>query len=214
MIPRLHVVTDDDVLADARFPATAAALARSLGPDLALHLRGHHTPAGRLHRLATDLEDAAEGTGAGLLLADRVDVALATRGAGVRLGALSIPVAVARSLVGARLLAASVHAVDEAVGAVAAGADFVVLGTIWPTASHPGRDGAGTALIRAVAARVDAPVVAIGGVTPARAAEALAAGAAGVAVVRGVWAADDPLAAAAAFVAAMGAVPATGGSPR
>lgn len=210
MIPRLHVVTDDAVLSDRAFLATAAALARGLGPDLALHLRGHATPARRLHRLAADLEVALDGTGTPLLVADRIDVALATARSGVRVGVRSIPVETARELVGGRLLGCSVHDPDEAAGAVIAGADFVILGTIWETPSHPGRPGAGLALVRQAARRAGAPVIAIGGVTSERAAEAVAAGAGGVAVLRGVWAAPDPLAAAAAYVDAMKAAPATG----
>ena len=203
MIPRLHVVTDDAVLADPSFPETAVALARALGDDLALHVRGHATAARRLHDLVAGLERAFDGTGARLLVADRIDVALATDRAGVRLGERSIPVTAARRLVGDRTLASSVHGVSEAEAASRDGTDLLVVGTIWPTASHPGRPGAGTARIAEVCARVRVPVVAIGGVTPERAREARVAGAAGVAVLRGVWAAGDPVAAARTYLAAM-----------
>lgn len=197
---RLHVVTDDDVLARPGFVEIAAALGRTHGGDLALHLRGHGTPARRLHALALSLEAALENTEAGLLIADRIDVALATRNAGVVLGAQSIPVVAGRTLLGGRPLGRSVHAVAEAVEASADGANFLVVGTIWPTGSHPGRPGAGAALLREVAGRVPVPIVAIGGVTPARASEARRAGAAGVAVLTGVWGADDPVRAAAEYL--------------
>lgn len=212
MIPRLHVVTDDDVLARPAFPSTGAALARALGDDLAIHVRGHRTSARRLLALTEQLLEAAAGTGSPVLVADRVDVALATNGAGVRLGAASIPLADARALIGARLLGCSVHAVEEGVVAANRGADFLLLGTIWATASHPGRSGAGSGLIRAMAGRVDVPVVAIGGVTPDRAAEAVSAGAVGVAVLTGVWDAPDPIAAAGSYAAAMDAAPAVAGA--
>lgn len=200
MVPQLHVVTDDDVLARPSFSETAAALVRSHGPRIALHLRGHATAAGRLYELAAALGSAARDTGAGLLIADRLDVALATPGAGVRLGTRSIPAAVARRLLGERPLACSVHSAAGAVDAARDGANFLVVGTIWPTASHPGRKGAGLALVAAVAARVEIPVVVIGGVTPERAAEAIGAGAAGVAVLGGIWNASDPLSAAARYL--------------
>ncbi|HEV3052614.1 MAG TPA: thiamine phosphate synthase, partial [Longimicrobium sp.] len=67
-------------------------------------------------------------------------------------------------------------------------------GTIWPTDSHPGRSGVGTGLIREIAA-LGIPTIAIGGVTPERVVEARDAGAAGVAVIRGVWDAREPAAA-------------------
>lgn len=203
MIPRLHVVTDDEVLAGDRFPETAAALCRALGGDVALHVRGHGTPAGRLHDMVRDLARAIRGTGALLLVADRVDVALAVGDIGVRLGGMSIPVAAARALLPEALIARSVHSLEEASATAKDGADMLVLGTIWETASHPGRPGAGPGLIREVAREVDVPVVAIGGVTPERACEALDAGAAGVAVLRGIWGAEEPLAAAREYLDAM-----------
>lgn len=212
MIPRLHVVTDDEVLARPAFPHTAAALARALGDDVAIHLRGHRTSARRLLVLAEDLLQIVAGTASPVLVADRVDVALATPGAGVHLGARSIPVAAARALIGDRLLGCSVHAADEGVAVARDGADFLLLGTIWATDSHPGRKGAGTELIRSTAAKVRLPVVAIGGVTPERAAEAVAAGAAGVAVLRGVWEARDPVTAALSCTAAMDAAAAAAGA--
>lgn len=212
MIPRLHVVTDDEVLARPAFPPTAAALARALGRDVAIHLRGHRTSARRLLELAGDLLETAAVTASAVLVADRVDVALATPGAGVRLGARSIPVAAVRALIGDRLLGCSVHAADEGVTAARDGADFLLLGTIWATDSHPGREGAGTELIRATAAKVGIRVVAIGGVTPERAADTIAAGAAGVAVLRGVWEARDPVAAALSCTAAMDAAAAAAGA--
>ncbi|MDT8368467.1 MAG: thiamine phosphate synthase, partial [Longimicrobiales bacterium] len=66
------------------------------------------------------------------------------------------------------------------------------VGTIWASASHPGRGGAGVGRLAEVARSHPAPRIAIGGVTPARAEEAIRAGAHGVAVVRGIWFAPDP----------------------
>lgn len=203
MTARLHVVTDDAVLSAPTFLETAAALAAAFGGDVALHLRGHATAAARLYELAIALEQRFAGTGTALLVADRVDVALATDTAGVRLGVRSIPIAAARDLVGGRVLAASVHGVEEAEAAERAGADLLVLGTIWRTGSHPGRKGAGPGLVERVAARARRPVIAIGGVTPDRAAVARAAGAAGVCVLRGIWSAPAPVSAAREYLVAL-----------
>ena len=80
--------------------------------------------------------------------------------------------------------------------------DWYLLGTIWPTASHPGREGSGTGAISAAAAATRAPVVAIGGVTPGRSLLARRAGAAGVAAMRGIWDARDTLRAADEYLSA------------
>lgn len=201
--PGLHVVTNDEVLADSRFPDRAGALLRAHGPDLALHLRGPRTPVRRLLDLARAIRQPASESGALLLVNDRVDVALAAAADGVQLGARSIPVAAARSIRQDWVIGASVHDPDEL--PTAAGSDFVLVGTIWATASHPGREGAGLDRVRDVHRRTDRPIIAIGGVTPSRAAEARSAGAHGVAVIRGVWDAGDPVEAAGSYLERLGA---------
>ena len=161
------------------------------GPDIAFHLRAPHASGRRLHDLARAVTGAAADAGAVLLVNDRIDVALAAAD-GAQVGARGVRVRHARRMLGAgRLLGASVHTAAEAIEAAAEGADFVLAGTIWPTPSHPGRTGAGRELIREIASSGIA-VIAIGGVTPERGAEAREAGASGIAVIRGVWDAADP----------------------
>jgi thiamine monophosphate synthase len=76
-----------------------------------------------------------------------------------------------------------VHSVDAARRAQAEGADYVIFGPVWNSASHPDVRPAGVEALRAVAAAVRIPVLAIGGVTEERVAEAHAAGAAGFAAI-------------------------------
>jgi thiamine-phosphate diphosphorylase len=205
-LPRLHLITDDAVLGDVGFEAMARAVLEAHGIDVALHLRGHGTGGGRLYGLARALGPVARETGARLVVNDRVDVALAA-GCGVQLGRRSIPVPTARQLLRpGGVLGYSAHERAEAMAAAESGADFIVLGTIWPSASHPGEPGRGAGLISDVAGVVVVPVVAIGGVAPSRVREALAAGAHGVAVLSGVWASPDPVAAVAGYLDAMKAV--------
>jgi thiamine-phosphate diphosphorylase len=123
---------------------------------------------------------------------DRVDVALAAGAHGVQLGRRSLSVADARTLVGrGMLIGASVHDGGEGREAAEAGADFLLAGAVYPTATHPGQPGAGLRLIETLSA-LGVPVVAIGGVTPERAGELRRAGAAGMAAIRGVWDAPSP----------------------
>jgi thiamine-phosphate diphosphorylase len=93
----------------------------------------------------------------------------------------------------------SVHTAEEAARAVDEGADFLIVGAIYETPSHPGRPGAGLGLLRAAAA-LGRPVIAIGGIDPARAAEVRAAGAYGVAAITALWRTADPAAAALALL--------------
>jgi thiamine-phosphate pyrophosphorylase len=198
---RLHLVTDDDVLADADFAAKAAAVMEACGRDVALHIRGHGTHASVLERIGEEASAAAIRTGAWLLVNDRIDVAMAVRANGVQLGAASLDIADARLLLGhGAIIGYSAHGVLESLQAAADGADFVLAGTIWRSASHADRPPAGTGMLRDCAQRVLKPVIAIGGVTPERVAEAAAAGAYGVAALGGVWHASDCAAAAATYL--------------
>lgn len=202
--PPLHLVTDDGVLAGAGFEALARVLLEDLRGVVALHLRGHGTGGARLYALATALSAVARRTGSTLLVNDRVDVALAAAAHGVQLGRRSLPLEAARRLLGPeRLLGYSAHAGEEARAAAAAGADFALLGPVHATPSHPGRGGAGAALLRSAAD--GPPIIAIGGITPARVANALRAGACGIAVLSGVWGASDPARAARGYAAALAA---------
>lgn len=199
-LPRLHLVTDDGVLADPVFPDMLERVLECCGAIAALHVRGHETSGARITAAADAASAAALRHGAWLLVNDRIDVALAVRANGVLLGARSLAVSDARALLGAGApIGSSVHAAAEAVQAEVEGADWLMLGTIWETVSHPGRAGAGASLVRNIAALTALPVIAIGGVTPARVKEAAAAGAHGVAVLGGIWRAADPVAAAAEY---------------
>jgi len=133
-----------------------------------------------------------------LIVNDRVDVALALDADGAHVGQDDMPAAMARGLLGPkRILGVSAGNLDEAAGAVAAGADYLGVGPIYATrAKADAGPETGPRLVREIAARLDVPLVGIGGITPENAGEVIHAGAAGVAVITAVVAADDIMAAA------------------
>lgn len=120
-------------------------------------------------------------------------------------------VADARARLGAGvLISRAVHSVDATVLAERDGADIVQIGTVFETASKPGREPIGLDGVRAVCAAVRVPVIAIGGITAANAGDVLGAGAAGVAVIGAILDAADPRSAAVALREAIDAVNAVG----
>ena len=119
-----------------------------------------------------------------VLVSSRCDVVLACDAAGVNLPESDVPVAAARMLLGKRLIGRSVHSIASARAAEREGADYVIFGPVWESASHPGTAPAGLAALARVARSVRIPVLAIGGVTVERVAEVLASGAAGYAAIR------------------------------
>lgn len=201
-IPPVHAVTDDQTVLRSDFITTAAQVMNALGPRGALHLRATHVVARSLFAHAARLARIQELTGCWLVVNDRVDLALAAGARGAQLTSRSIAPADARRIAGGLRLGGSVHSVDEAIEAEHGGADWLVVGHVFDTASHVGAPGRGPDFLSGVAARVNIPVLAIGGVTPARVGGLLDGGAHGVAVIRGIWNAPHAGEAASGYLSA------------
>jgi len=178
-----------------------------LGAGLrAVQLREKDLAVRDLLDLAGSLREATRRHGARLVINDRADVALAAGADGVQRTHASLPVTALRRVVGpSTIIGASVHSKDEARQAVTDGADFLVFGPIYDTPSKRqyGKPQGLPALEELVLA-VERPVIAIGGITPERVRDALAAGAAGVAVIAAILRADRPADATKAFLDALG----------
>lgn len=173
----------------------------------AIQLREKDLDAAALIDLAQDLLTLQRGASGQLLINDRVDVAMALGHAGVHLRSDSVPVSVARGLIGPnRLIGVSAHTVDEVVRAEDEGADFVVLGPIYDTPSKR-QFGAPLGLrpLEEAATRCRLPLLAIGGITVPRVHEVRRAGAFGVAVVSSILGSADVEAATRALMDAMNA---------
>jgi thiamine-phosphate diphosphorylase len=141
-----------------------------------LQLRAPGLGGRELERQATELVSSSPVP---VIVSSRCDVALASGAAGVNLPERDIAVADARSMLGERLVGRSVHSLEGALAAERDGADFVIFGPVWESASHPDAAPAGLDALGEVARAVRIPVIAIGGVTTERIAQCRAAGAAG-----------------------------------
>jgi thiamine-phosphate pyrophosphorylase len=100
----------------------------------------------------------------------------------------------ARDYLGARaLIGISAHDRNEVQRALALGADYVTLSPIFETASKPGYGPAlGLKTVSEIAMAIPIPVYALGGIDRGNAADCIAAGAAGVAIMGGAMRAADP----------------------
>lgn len=198
-LPRVHAFTDHGILSAPDFGIRAAAIAAA-GAAVALHARDRHGTGAQLASTVLRMVSLARPPEAAVFVSGRPDIAAATGAHGVQLAAGDLSPADARRVLPHGWIGRSVHSLDEARAAVEEGADFLVIGCIYQTASHPGRAPLGTGLIRE-AAELGRPVIAIGGVTPERAPELKAAGAYGVAAIRALWLAEDPAAATLSMLA-------------
>jgi thiamine-phosphate pyrophosphorylase len=178
-----------------------------LGAGLrAVQLREKDLAVGELLALATRLRESTRRHGARLIVNDRADVALAAEADGVHRTHASLPVAALRRIAPTgSLIGASVHSLDEARAAASEGADFIVFGPVYDTPSKRlyGAPQGLHALARVTAA-IAPPVLAVGGITPARVREVLDAGARGVAVISAIVAAERPADATKAFLDELG----------
>lgn len=198
-LPRVHAFTDGDILSAPDFGIRAAAIAAG-GAAVALHARDGSGTVARLAAGAQRLVALARPPEAAVFVSGRPDIAAATGAHGVQLGAGDLTGADARRVLPHGWMGRSVHSLEEAGAAVEEGADFLVVGNIYQTPSHPDRPARGPELVRD-AARLGLPVIAIGGITPERARELKDAGAYGVAAIRSLWQASDSAAATLAMLA-------------
>jgi thiamine-phosphate pyrophosphorylase len=181
-----HFVTDR-----ARFGLTPVALveraarASTRGASV-IQIRERDLGDDALLQLVTATIEAVRDSGVRVLVNDRVDVALAAGAAGVHLRGDSPPAARVRAIVPAGfVIGRSVHSLDEIDAAAAGGGcDYLTFGTVFPSAGKPdGHPVAGLDALTRACARSPIPVIAIGGMTPAREADVARAGAAGLAAV-------------------------------
>jgi thiamine-phosphate pyrophosphorylase len=141
-----------------------------------------------------------------LIVNDRVDVALAVGADAVQRTSISLPIEDIRAIADKRLrIGVSVHSLPEAIEAELKGADWVVFGPVYDTPSkRPYGPPQGLERLERVAREVRLPVIAIGGITPARVREVLQAGARGVAVISAIIGAESPADATRQFLDALG----------
>ena len=192
----LHVLTDHE-WSRGRDILTVAAAALDGGATV-IQLRDKIASTRVLVEEGLALRALTRERGALLIVNDRLDVALAVEADGAHVGQEDMPAALARRLLGPdRILGVSAATIQEAEAAVAGGADYLGVGPIYPSQGKADAGPAtGVSLLTELAERYATPLVAIGGITAANAAEVMLAGASGVAVITAVVNAQDIAAAA------------------
>ena len=180
-LPRLHAITNDEVLALPDFYARASQVATM--PATALHIRSGSLDGRRLTCLAASLQPSTES--GSVFVNDRADVASIVGATGLHLPAAGLSIDHARSIVGSACwIGRSTHTADEVIRAADEGADYVFLGPIWTTPSHPDTQPLGPGVL---AVDTSIPVIAIGGIAPKKVQQCLEKGAYGVAVISALW---------------------------
>lgn len=195
---RLIAITDD--LRDGREGLVARAAAAVRGGATMIQLRLKHIDPRTMTDIARVL--VAE-VAVPVIINDRADIALACGAAGVHVGPDDVPAAALRRIAPPGFLI-GVSVGSDADVAMAAGGDYVGIGPVYGTASKlDAGDAIGLLGLAHLASAAALPAVAIGGVTVATAADVIAAGASGIAVIAAIFGASDPESAARALRRAM-----------
>jgi thiamine-phosphate pyrophosphorylase len=172
---RLHCIVED--------AAGAQRAAESGATVIQLRLKG--LPTDEVVARGRDVAQVARRAGITFVVNDDVDAALVLEADGVHLGRDDEGKERARAA--SLLLGVSAATVDEATAGEAQGAGYIGAGPVWATPSKTDADDPiGLDGLTAIAEAVGVPVVAIGGIDAANAAQCIAAGARGVAVIRAV----------------------------
>jgi thiamine-phosphate pyrophosphorylase len=188
-LPKVYPLTDTQVSGLSH--AEQVALLANGGATL-VQLREKHMPASQFYEQAKTALEVAVQRDVELIINDRVDIALALGGSGrvgVHLGQDDLPPEAARRLLGDKIVIGySTHTVEQAVEAAGLPIDYLAIGPIFATGTKEspspvvGLDG-----LRAVRGAIgNRPLVAIGGIAPANAADVIAAGADSVAMISGL----------------------------
>lgn len=199
----LYAITPEALLREpARLPDAVAAAIR--GGARLLQYRDKWNEAAQRRSLAAALARQCRDAGVLFIVNDDVELAAAVGADGVHLGASDAPLAAARARLGAgAILGASCgNSLPRAQAAVAAGADYLAFGRFFSSRTKPEAPPAELATLTAARRTLPAAICAIGGLTPANAAQVVAAGADLVAAVEGVFGAPDIETAARAYGAA------------
>lgn len=190
---RLYVILDPCVVPPGRALMDVAAEALDGGAGV-LQLRDKSASTRELFATARSLAQLCRERGATFIVNDRLDVALASGAHGVHLGPDDLPIAQARRLAPELIVGASAGSLARALQLAAEGADYLGIGALYEARAVK-RDASapkGPEIVAEVAQSLSMPLIGIGGIDVHTAPVVASYGAAGIAVIRSVVAAESP----------------------
>ena len=193
----LYAITDRSRLKEHETLAMQVEQALKGGATM-VQLREKDLPTEELAGEALELQALCRAYGVPFLINDHVALAKEIDADGVHVGQDDMPADAVRRLLGPdKIIGVTAKTPEQARLAEAQGADYLGSGAVFGSSTKTDARPMTMELLREITASVEIPVVAIGGITAANAAELQGSGVAGAAVVSGIFAAEDIKAAAA-----------------
>jgi thiamine-phosphate pyrophosphorylase len=186
----LYAIIDSQFLGKRNHLKVAEELIK--GGASVIQLRDKFTPKAELLPIAQKIRKLCTDKGVLFIVNDYLDIALACGADGLHLGQEDLPLSIARRLLPMdMILGGSVNTVEQAKSAEAEGADYIAVGSMYPTTSKEKPKVVGVGRLRQVRGVVSLPLVAIGGINKDNATEVAANGADAVAVISALLGAKD-----------------------
>jgi len=186
----LYVIVDTQALKGRSHKEVASQAIR--GGAKIIQLRDKLLSKKELLAVARELANLCAEHDVLFIVNDYLDIALASDADGLHLGQNDLPVSVARNLLPlGKILGRSTRTVEQASAAESDGADYVAVGSIYPTSSKETAQVVGLERLRQIRQAIALPLVAIGGINRDKVSEVLAAGADSVAVINAVLGVED-----------------------
>ena len=191
---QLYLVTEDS-MPIGRLKET---LEKAINGGVSLvQLREKQTEGKCFYERAQEIKEFLDAFSIPLIINDRVDIALAVEAAGVHIGQNDLPMQAVKKIIPPSMIAGvSARSVDEAVKAQEDGADYIGVGSIFPTSSKQDAKQLPSGMLQIIKEAVSIPVIAIGGINETNSGKLKKYNLDGVAVVSSITKADDPESAA------------------
>lgn len=188
---RLYLVTDRKLVCEKDF-LTSVEQAVSGGVTM-LQVREKAVSSREFYFLALKLKDIATHFNIPFIINDRLDIALAVDADGLHIGQSDLPVDVARKILGNdKIIGVSAANLTEALTAEKDGADYLGVGAVFPTGTKTDARSVTLSELAEIKRKTSIPIVAIGGINSKNAADVMAAGVDGIAVVSAILSKNDP----------------------
>ena len=186
----IYLVTDQNLMSTTTlYEAVEKAI---VGGCSVVQLREKELSSLDFYNVASKLRELTNRYNIPLIINDRVDIALAVKADGVHIGQSDMPAMIVREIIGDKMeLGVSVRTVDEALQAVADGADCLGVGAMQSTATKADAMLVTIEELQNIRKAVDVPIVVIGGIGKDNAASFKAAGVDGLAVVSAIISQED-----------------------
>ena len=157
-----------------------------------LQLREKNLDYSSFLMLAREIKKVVDKYKIPYVINDNVDIALACGADGVHVGQKDMDAKDVRKIIGPdKILGVSAQTVEQAVAAERNGADYIGVGSVFPTSTKPDAETVSFETLREICKSVSIPVVAIGGINKDNAMKLAGSGIDGIAVVSAIFAQDD-----------------------